>query len=480
MPESKQHRALLAVEDDRASSALGGYLRNRGDFQAITRSGDLLSAVRDVRPCLLFLDLQPADRRMESLRVAFPDLPVVAMVPPSAGAGFEAARHGALGLLTLPLAEEEVAALLDGLLQSLCCESHKSGASIESSSTSEHTDLPALFSAGSSPAMMKVRETIEKVAGTSATVVIRGESGVGKEIAARMIFQRSERRDRPFVKVNCAAIPHELLESELFGYEAGAFTGAYRARAGKFEQADGGTLFLDEIAEMHPALQAKLLHVLQDGEFARLGSKKNTSVDVRILCATNRHLERQVAEGLFREDLMYRINVVTVDIPPLRERREEIPALIRYFLQKYSVVYQRQAAPFEARAMAAISQYHWPGNIRELENFCKRYVIVGDAASLVKALQPRQPADGLIQTTENGELTVIPPVVKFPQPSPAGPSLLEIGRQAAWQAEREAIENMLIATRWNRREAARRLQVSYKALLNKIKQLEFDDLGRSG
>jgi transcriptional regulator with GAF, ATPase, and Fis domain len=311
-------------------------------------------------------------------------------------------------------------------------------------------------------------------------VVIRGESGVGKEIAARMIFQRSERRDRPFVKVNCAAIPHELLESELFGYEAGAFTGAYRAKPGKFEQADGGTLFLDEIAEMHPALQAKLLHVLQDGEFARLGSKKNTSVDVRILCATNRQLERQVAEGLFREDLMYRINVVTVDIPPLRERREEIPALIRYFLQKYSVVYQRQAAPFDGWALEAIANHHWPGNIRELENFCKRYVIVGDAASLVRALQPRRTAQGSAEAEENGQLGDPTPVVKFPRPAPAGPSLLEIGRQAAWQAEREAIENMLMATRWNRREAARRLNVSYKALLNKIKQLEVDDLGRSG
>jgi transcriptional regulator with PAS, ATPase and Fis domain len=291
-----------------------------------------------------------------------------------------------------------------------------------------------------------------------------------------MIFMLSERREKPFVKVNCAAIPNDLLESELFGYEAGAFTGAQRAKPGKFEMAHGGTLFLDEIGEMHPALQAKLLHVLQDGEFARLGAKKDTTVDVRVICATNRLLEARVTEGLFREDLFYRINVVTVNVPPLRERRMEIPSLVHYFLDRYGSLYQRTPAPMSGEVLDAMSGYSWPGNIRELENFCKRYVIMGDADALLREIRSRpvntakEDAPAAKNSLRSQNVLAVP----------AEPSLLEIGRQAAWQAEREAIERMLLATRWNRREAARRLRVSYKALLNKIKQIEHEKLAKTG
>jgi transcriptional regulator with PAS, ATPase and Fis domain len=284
----------------------------------------------------------------------------------------------------------------------------------------------------------------------------------------------SHRRDKPFVKVNCAAIPNDLLESELFGYEAGAFTGAQRSKPGKFELANGGTLFLDEIGEMHPALQAKLLHVLQDGEFARLGAKRDTAVDVRVLCATNKLLEQRVTEGLFREDLFYRINVVTVHIPPLRERRNEISMFIHHFIEKYSGVYERGVAPFDKETMQALIHYPWPGNIRELENLCKRYVIVGDCTQIVRelslhAVEYSSPANETKGSTS--------PTIEFPLSRE--PSLLEIGRQAAWQAERQAIREMLIETRWNRREAARRLRVSYKALLNKIKLIEDEDSGQN-
>ena len=201
-------------------------------------------------------------------------------------------------------------------------------------------DFSALF--GTTPKMEEVKKTIEQVADTTATVLIRGESGTGKEVVARMIYAQSSRRDKPFVKVNCAAIPHELLESELFGYEPGAFTGANRQKLGKFDQANNGTIFLDEISEMHPALQAKLLHVLQDGEFSRLGGKRDIAVDVRVLAATNKPLERAVEEGMFREDLFYRLNVVTIHIPPLRERREEIPVFLDFFLRKYSEYYGKE------------------------------------------------------------------------------------------------------------------------------------------
>jgi DNA-binding NtrC family response regulator len=325
--------------------------------------------------------------------------------------------------------------------------------------------------------------TIEQVADTNATVLIRGESGTGKEVVARMIYTNSTRRDRPFVKVNCAAIPHELLESELFGYEPGAFTGANRQKIGKFEQANYGTIFLDEISEMHPALQAKLLHVLQDGEFARLGGKRDISVDVRVLSATNKPLERAVEDGVFREDLFYRLNVVTVHIPPLRERREEIPVFLEFFLTKYSEYYGKNPAPFGDYALTRMMEYSWPGNIRELENLVKRYVIVGNEAQIIRELSTHKPivtSVSSVRLTESEARAEAHAGQKQTASAPdngAGsmddmPSLLEIGRRAAMAAEREAIERVLAQTRWNRRQAAKILKISYKALLNKLKIIE--------
>jgi two-component system response regulator AtoC len=335
------------------------------------------------------------------------------------------------------------------------------------------SDFTMLF--GTSPKMMEVKMTIEQVADTTATVLIRGESGTGKEVVARMVYSESSRGDKPFVKVNCAAIPHELLESELFGYEAGAFTGANRQKLGKFEQANNGTIFLDEISEMHPALQAKLLHVLQDHEFSRLGGKRDVQVDVRVLAATNKPLERAVEEGVFREDLFYRLNVVTIHIPPLRERREEIPVFLKYFLEKYSEHYGKTPSMFSEYAVARMMEYPWPGNIRELENLVKRYVIVGNEAQIIRELSTHKP----IVTSIGGPAPTVPsPSAPVIQPTGNGsadlemPSLLEIGRRAAMQAEREAIERVLAQTRWNRRQAAKILKISYKALLNKLKAME--------
>jgi transcriptional regulator with PAS, ATPase and Fis domain len=292
-----------------------------------------------------------------------------------------------------------------------------------------------------------------------------------------MVYSESSRGDKPFVKVNCAAIPHELLESELFGYEAGAFTGANRQKLGKFEQANGGTIFLDEISEMHPALQAKLLHVLQDHEFSRLGGKRDVQVDVRVLAATNKPLERAVEEGIFREDLFYRLNVVTIHIPPLRERREEIPVFLKYFLEKYSEHYGKKPSMFGEYAVTRMMEYAWPGNIRELENMVKRYVIVGNEAQIIRELSTHKP----IVTSFGGAPAVapVPGITSVPPVHSPGngaelemPSLLEIGRRAAMQAEREAIERVLAQTRWNRRQAAKILKISYKALLNKLKAME--------
>jgi DNA-binding NtrC family response regulator len=350
---------------------------------------------------------------------------------------------------------------------------------------------------GTSPKMEEVKQTIEQVADTSATVLIRGESGTGKEVVARLVYGHSLRREKPFVKVNCAAIPHELLESELFGYEPGAFTGANRQKLGKFDLANQGTLFLDEISEMHPALQAKLLHVLQDGEFARLGGKRDIAVDVRVLAATNKPLERAVEEGHFREDLFYRLNVVTIHIPPLRERREEIPVFLEFFLHKYSEFYGKNPAPFSDYAVSRMMEYNWPGNIRELENMVKRYTIVGKESQIIRELSIHKP---IVSSTSGssplwnpkGDGQIYPPapptaVVPFTPAAPTDgkleqemPSLLEIGRRAAMQAEREAIERVLAQTRWNRRQAAKILKISYKALLNKLKAIEEQNQAAQG
>jgi transcriptional regulator with PAS, ATPase and Fis domain len=270
-----------------------------------------------------------------------------------------------------------------------------------------------------------------------------------------------------------------LLESELFGYEAGAFTGANRQKLGKFEQANGGTIFLDEISEMHPALQAKLLHVLQDHEFSRLGGKRDVQVDVRVLAATNKPLERAVEEGVFREDLFYRLNVVTIHIPPLRERREEIPVFLKYFLEKYSEHYGKKPSMFSEYAVTRMMEYAWPGNIRELENMVKRYVIVGNEAQIIRELSTHKPIVTSFGGIATGgiQASVAPAAVTSAVQATNGtememPSLLEIGRRAAMQAEREAIERVLAQTRWNRRQAAKILKISYKALLNKMKVME--------
>ena len=465
MPDQKQFRALLAVRDERASSALRGYFRARGEIVDASPESDLSTAIRTVRPSMILLEMQADGRGLELLRRIHSAIPLVAIAQPLPETAFLAARLGAAAFLPLPLDAQGLAARLDPILAPLVAPF--ATPSPEDHATAVPTGplhLPTLFNA--SPRMAEIRGTIEKVAGTNATVLIRGESGVGKELAARLIFTLSNRRDKPFVKLNCAAIPHDLLESELFGYEAGAFTGALRAKPGKFELAHSGTLFLDEIGEMHPALQAKLLHVLQDGEYARLGAKQDISVNVRVICATNKQLEHLVTQGHFREDLFYRINVVTVNIPPLRERREEIAVLSRYFLAKYAALYERPAMPLTHEVLQHLMQYTWPGNIRELENLCKRFVIFGDPSQMVRELaaRPRETPSAPAEGPGNGS------------PNIPAPSLLEIGRQAAWTAERLAIENMLVETRWNRREAARRLQVSYKALLNKIKQIEQDGI----
>jgi two-component system response regulator AtoC len=336
--------------------------------------------------------------------------------------------------------------------------------------------------------MREVRDLIERVADTDVTVLIRGESGTGKELVARAIHAASSRRERTFVKMNCAALPSELLESELFGFERGAFTGAIQHKPGKFEFANHGTMFLDEISEIPTSLQAKLLQVLQDGEFARLGGRDDVRVDVRILAATNRDLERAVAEGQFREDLYFRLNVVCITLPPLRQRRDEIPVLMDRFLREFAEHYNKPPLALTSDILRLFAEYDWPGNVRELENAAKRIVILGTDAplrrELADAIAGRNRAPELapaLQPNRSPAATAPPRAqpAAIPEPPPADPpqivgTLKDVARHAMRHAERRLIFQTLQQTRWNRRAAAALLGISYKALLYKIKEAELD------
>jgi two-component system, NtrC family, response regulator AtoC len=489
---------VMVVDDDLAMCTfLTAFLAERG-YQAVTL-GNAEEAVRrynDERPAAVILDVvMPGTMDGLEALAAFKkidrEVPIIVL----SGQGrtttvVQAMKLGASDFVSKPFDDTDLDVPLANALKQrqLSCEVASMREQLQS--RSKHS---MLF--GNSERMAEVRDLIERVADTDVTVLIRGESGTGKELVARALYSTSIRRDKPFVKVNCAALPTELLESELFGFERGAFTGAIQHKPGKFEFANHGTMFLDEISEMSPALQAKLLQVLQDGEFSRLGGKHDVHVDVRIIAATNRDLERAVAEGQFREDLFFRLNVVGIQLPPLRERREEVPVLTDYFLKKYSVQYNKPYPEISEDTLHLFKEYDWPGNVRELENLIKRTVVLGTEAPIRKEL-----SHGIAMAAHRMTMAAVPssrPAVAVAAagltaatPAPAAPitpaamaaaaaeagnySLKDISRTAAREAERELIFKMLQQTHWNRKETAEILGISYKALLYKIKENGLD------
>jgi len=306
---------------------------------------------------------------------------------------------------------------------------------------------------GRSPVMIKIRQKLEKAAGANIAVLLRGQSGTGKEVLAKLIHSQSPWRSGPFVKVSCPAIPGTLIESELFGYEKGAFTGAYGAKPGRIELAHRGTLFLDEIGELESSLQAKLLQLLQDGEFNRIGAAGDRRIDVRFVCATNRSLENEMKSGRFREDLFYRISVLTIHLPSLRDRRGDIPILVDYFLRIHSTRLGRSARPLTERLLSELMKYSWPGNIRELENLIKSYVVFESEEDVRAALQT------------GGEDFPLPEI-----PSSGVVSMKKVIRAATKQLERTFILKALQAHNWNRRKAASALSISYAGLLCKMRE----------
>jgi two-component system response regulator AtoC len=467
-PDAPGARRILVVDDaEGIRTYLATLLEARGYQVDTAEDGRRALALLEggAAPDVILMDvMMPGLDGIETLRrirAIDPRLPVVILsVIGKASTIVQAMQLGALDYLNKPFEEEELEATLRKVLETRELEQERERllGELEQGPGSD---------VWQGEAMRRVHELIEQVAPVDVTVLIQGESGVGKEVVSRTLHRRSPRATRAFVKVNCAALPEELLESELFGYERGAFTGAVSRKPGRFEVAEGGTIFLDEIGEMSPALQAKLLQVLQDGTFSRLGGNQEIRVDVRVLCATNRPLAQMVAAGTFREDLYHRLNVVDVQIPPLRERRDEIPGFVESFLRRFALKYGKPQRRPSAALMRALERHPFPGNIRELENLIKRVVVLESDQPVLQELMAgdragRRPSriSGLID-----ELAATAGQVP----------LKEVGRRVALEAERETIDRILVRTQWNRKQAARLLGVSYKTLLQKIRECGLEE-----
>lgn len=306
---------------------------------------------------------------------------------------------------------------------------------------------------GPSAAMQMVQQRVERAAGLDVPILVLGESGTGKEVLARFIHERSPWRPGPFVKVNCPAIPGTLLESELFGFEKGAFTGATNAKPGRIELAQNGTLFLDEIAELDSSLQAKLLHVLQDGRFTRIGDHEERIMRARLICATNRELRREIDSGAFRSDLFYRINVISITLPSLRERRDDIPYLVEFLRETFNRRFGREAKPVSRETLHFLQHRDWPGNVRELENCMARYVVLGSEEAFFSERDDKRIDPNTFEPGHDGRIP-----------------LKRISQQVTRRMERELILKVLQANHWNRRKTAEALKISYRALLYKVRQ----------
>ena len=445
-------QTLLEVDSFCVETAASG-------FEALDR------VQREPPPQLVILDLVMPEldglKTLERLHEIRPSLKVVMLScvsDPRTVA--QAIRSGAQDYLPKPFRKEDLDAVIHRCLG-------PSGKAVEISAPVVEAEEVGedIYFVASCEAMHKLRGQVGMIARVDVPVLILGESGTGKEVVARLIHRLSSRSQRMFMKVNCAALPSELLESELFGYEAGAFTGALKPKPGKFELCDGGTILLDEIGEMSPALQAKLLHVLQDQAFSRLGGRSIITVDVRILAATNIDIPHALASKKLREDLYYRLNAFTLNIPPLRERRQEIVILLRHFMSCFAAQFGREPLPLSPALVDAAMKYSWPGNLRELENVVKRYLILGDEGQILKEL-----------CTNGGNGKAAPPELAGPLSSSKNESrdLKSLVRSLKGETEMVAIRQALEATNWNRKAAARRLKISYKAILYKIRQHGLD------
>src|SRR5438874_6336061 len=473
--------ATILIVDDEPSMLRYTKTLLEVDNYSVETAGSGFEAIKRVQeglnPSLILLDMAMPSmnglQTIEECKKIRPEQKIVVLSCVSdTSTVVQAIKLGALDYVTKPFYKSELDAVLKRCLEP--DKSAKGTVDMQRYTVSGDVQIESLeddlFFLAASPQMKQIRAQVSLVAKVDVPVLLLGESGVGKEILARLIHKMSIRAHRPLLKVNCAALPAELLESELFGYDAGAFTGAQRSKPGKFEQCNKGTILLDEIGEMTTALQAKLLHVLQDGSFSRLGSRSNVTVDVRVLAATNINIEEAIANKTLREDLYYRLNAFTMHIPPLRERREEIPLLLKHFMNRLSERYANAPLSYSERLVRACMLYHWPGNLRELGNFVKRYLVLQDEEMAISELE----AKGKGQGNGSAEASLNGGIVAAPEGG-----LKSLVRSLKDEAELRAIEQALLATNWNRKLAAARLNISYKALLYKIKQYQIVPPGSS-
>jgi len=459
---------VLIVDDElNIRRVLAAMLKREGyDVTTAADGEQALGVLQKTQVHVVVTDLvMPRLGGLDLLRRAatdFPDVPVIVITAHgTVDSAVQALKAGAFDYITKPFEQAELAKVIAKAARAHEIETHNVHGATEGG-------RPPLV--GASSAMRQVYDVVGKVADSPSTVLITGESGTGKEVVARELHRNSSRRDKPLIKVNCAAIPKDLVESELFGYEKGAFTGAVGSKPGRFELADGGTLFLDEIGEIPVEMQVKLLRALQESEFERVGGIKTIHVDVRLIAATNRDLEGLIRDGRFREDLFYRLNVVPIALPPLRDRRDDIPLLVGHFLEKYNRRLGKKVERVEDEAMQLLLAYLWPGNIRELENLMERSVLFADdsvirACALPEALRDHAPAPPAPAAS-------IAPVASLAGAAAAsGASMKEIVRHAQAELEKELIGRALEETQGNVTRAAKRLQISRKSLQVKMKEL---------
>jgi two-component system, NtrC family, response regulator AtoC len=447
-----KHSVLVVDDDQSTREYLNHFLSSRGYRVSCLDTGDgIMARLSGSPPSVMILDLRmPGLSGMEALaQIRALERPVPVIVISALGGistVVKAIKMGASDYLVKPFEEEELELAIENVLEKSKLSDEVKTLRRQLRESGVTTDIVS-----SNPKVMRMREVAAQVAATDVPVLILGESGVGKEVFARFIHARSGRADKPMVKVNCAALPHDLLESELFGFDRGAFTGATHEKPGKFELANNGSILLDEIGEMSTQLQAKLLHVLQDGEFTRLGASRPTRVDARILAATNRRLEEAVARGEFREDLYFRLNVIRIEVPPLRERKEDIPVLCTQLFKQYSAKYGREGAEIPRQLMEVFLRYDWPGNIRQLESAIKRFLIMPDLEGALPELKD-------VQEAQTGPRQKV--------------SLKKVSAKAAEEAERRVVLQALEEANWNCKQVARELDVCYKTLLNKLHKWE--------
>ena len=470
---AKTKTKILVIDDDpKVSWILSEGLSSKFDFVSARDGVEGIQMVSTEQPDLVLLDIKmPSMNGIEVLERLnkLDDRPDVIMISGHGDTKFvvDSIKLGAAEFINKPFDVHEVEIHINGVLER---------GKLKKEVTDLKTELEAKNAyagfVGDSDAMQKVKGIIEQVADSELTVLIRGESGTGKEIAARSLHQLSGRKDKPFLKVNCAAIPRDLLEAELFGYEKGAFTGAHKTKQGRFELANKGTIFLDEIGDLPPELQSKLLQVLEQQEFVRVGGIHNIHVDVRIICATNRNLETAIIEKGFRDDLFYRLNEITLFLPPIRQRREDIPLLASHFLSKYNQLYNKEFSGLSSEVMDQLTAFLWPGNVRQLENMIKQVVVRGDESIIIDLINSAATQVAGLDMGANPQLAA----------DPAGEVDLttyslktRVGKTVA-NEEKKLIAEVLNKTNWNRRKAAELLEISYRSLLYKIKDYNLNSV----